>query len=38
MGRISRRRGERKEKEENEVKKGEKAYDKLYPHKFVVIF
>ena len=35
---IERRRRERGEPEENEVKKGEKAYDKLYPHKFVVIF
>ena len=35
---MDRRRGERKEREENEVKKGEKADDQLYPHKFVVIF
>ena len=35
---MDRRRGERKEREENEVKKGEKVHDKLYAHKFVVIF
>ena len=35
---MERRRRERKEKGENEVKKGEKAHDQLYPHKFVVIF
>ena len=38
MGRMEGRRGERKEQGENEVKKGEKADDQLYPHKFVVIF
>ena len=35
---IERRRRERGEQGESEVKKGEKADDQLYPHKFVVIF